>query len=472
MGVKPVSNANLSPARLAAVRILTRVWEEGAYAHEALTSVLKQSTLTDLERSETTRLAYGAIAYSSTLDYILAHFLPKPGGVKTRIRTALKLSFYELYFTPGKDYAVVSQGVELAKELHCFSSGLVNAVLRNALKERDAFPWDDSLSTLERQALSTGFPFWVAEKFAQEFGETKAVEIMLASSQPAPLYGFVPSRIRKPLKKSELAFEMLDAEMLPGTVCFTEPSAAVNHPLIMTRDVMIVDAVAQFVAQLYVSNFKPKSSPMYRAMEIGSGRGTKTNIAAYTLRAHEGDPQHMRLYAIDSHDFKTELTNEYAREHKLTEISAITVDATDSIALDAAILGEKVDALLIDAPCTGLGTLRRHPDKRAKLTPSDVTELAELSSNLLTAAAHVVKPGGQIIYATCTMTSEENTEVVTSFLESSQGSDWRIDPLTANDVPGAWKSFVTEKGFFQSFPEVDGPDGHFIARLVKAGELV
>lgn len=470
MGIKPSSSALLSPARRAAARVLSRVWEEGAYAHESLNSVIQHSTLTDLERSETTRLAYGAITYSYTLDYILIHLVSRFSGIKPRVRTALKLALYELYFTPGKDYAVISQGVELVKELHSYSAGTANAILRNAVKERESFPWDESRSLFDRKALAYSFPFWIAEKFAKECGEERAIEIMEASAKPAPLYGFVPRKVMKQFKESGLEYEFVDAEMLPQTVRFLEPSAAVNHPLIANREVLIADAVAQYVAQLYVSSFEP-TTRQYKAVEIGSGRGTKTVIAAYSLRSLGATEQSAQLYAVDSHEFKSKITQEYARAHNLREITAYTLDATDADGLSVALLGETVDSLLIDAPCTGLGTLRRHPDKRDKLKVPDVADLARLSGELLAAGSGIVKPGGQIIYATCTISGEENGEVVASFLASEAGKGWRHVPFTEREIPAEWKDFVTENGFFQSFPKVDGPDGHFIARLVKSGPM-
>jgi 16S rRNA (cytosine967-C5)-methyltransferase len=125
-----------------------------------------------------------------------------------------------------------------------------------------------------------------------------------------------------------------------------------------------------------------------------------------------------------------------------------------------------VDAAFVDAPCSGLGTLRRHPEKRWRIAPSDLTDLGVLGLELLASAASLVRPGGIVVYSTCTVARKENAEVVESFLANELGKEFHIESLD-EAVPGEWRRFVTAEGYFSSFPVSGGPDGHFAARLVR-----
>ena len=128
-------------------------------------------------------------------------------------------------------------------------------------------------------------------------------------------------------------------------------------------------------------------------------------------------------------------------------------------------LGERsFDLVLVDAPCSGLGTLRRHPDRRWRATSAEVSDLASLAFKLCIHAASLVKPGGFMVYSTCTITRAENDDVIAAFLRSEPGSGFVIDPLD-DDVPVAWRTWLRPDGTFQSLPTPGGCDGHFVARL-------
>jgi 16S rRNA (cytosine967-C5)-methyltransferase len=221
--------------------------------------------------------------------------------------------------------------------------------------------------------------------------------------------------------------------------------------------VVAVDACAQLVVALV--DPRPGST----VVEVGAGRGTKT-LLLQAAAVGTGGPAN--LYAVDSHEFKAQLLAERLGRYGVPGVHILVGDATDFSAIDGAPEAGTVDAVLVDAPCSGLGTLRRHPEKRWRVEPADIESLAVLGSKLLAEAARLVRRGGFVVYSTCTVAERENAGVVSAFLDSDAGSGFLVDSI-AGQVPEAWQRFVTEEGFFRSLPSVDGPDGHFAARLVR-----
>jgi 16S rRNA (cytosine967-C5)-methyltransferase len=169
------------------------------------------------------------------------------------------------------------------------------------------------------------------------------------------------------------------------------------------------------------------------------------------------------VIAADSHAFKTKLLDERMHDLGVPRVTSIAMDATDPETLASAI-GTGVHAVLVDAPCSGLGTLRRHPEQRWRMRPDAVASLALLGSQLLEAASCLVDASGFVVYSTCTLTRAENCDVIEGFLASESGSEFRRDSVV-EEVPPEWQRFVAEQGDFQSVPESDGPDGHYVVRL-------
>ena len=179
-------------------------------------------------------------------------------------------------------------------------------------------------------------------------------------------------------------------------------------------------------------------------LEIGAGRGTKTMLLE--SRALETLGHTIPIHAIELYEYRTQLHRERMRQAGIEDVLSLTGDACELSAIEGVL--QHYDAVLLDAPCSGTGTMRRHPEIRWKLTPEDVSELAELQRALLAEAARHVKPGGTLVYATCSILDEENQQVVDAFLATQPEGSWRIG-----------------EGSFASLPTLDGPDGHFAAVL-------
>jgi len=448
-----------SAARKAALTVVNRVRERNAYAHETLDSVLSGASLEPRDAAFATRLAYGTVACRGTLDESIGRFVDNPGGIEPRVADALAVSAYEILFARTPARAAVNEGVELVKSVQPRASGLANAVLRKLAAASDEFPWGDPEEDDEALARLHGHPAWIARLWIDELGREQAASIMAANNEPAPLYlAHLPFVSDEPAVLSELSSGGAEPSRcpLPGCIVVGSPPAALGSSSLETRSVVVADAGAQLAAHML------GVADGHRIVELGAGRGTKSLIIAGI--AHRAGVD-VDVVAVDVHEFKLKALAEAAAKAGASGISTVAADATDPAAPGMPPLSS-ADSVLVDAPCSGLGTLRRHPDRRWRARPEEVASLAGLGGALLSSAARLVKPGGFVVYSTCTIASAENASVIESFLGSELGADFAVDPLGA-DVPAEWARYVSAEGFFQSVPEVGGPDGHFIARLTR-----
>jgi 16S rRNA (cytosine967-C5)-methyltransferase len=448
-----------SPARRVAREVVTKVRERSAYAHELMDSALRAAKLSPADAALATRLAYGTLQAEGTLIGAVERYL---GGkrVEPRIADALRVSAYEILFMRSEKRAAVHQGVELVREVRKQAAGLANAVLRRLAEDAPSFPWGDPSTDVRALARLHAHPEWLATMWIDELGRESAERIMEADNTPAPLYlattafAGTEDAAREALRADGA---LPHAGALPGSVEVGDAGAAVRGQALQRGLVVAVDACAQLVVRLV----DPKPGSV--VVEVGAGRGTKT-LLLQSMAVSAGGPA--VLYAVDSHEFKAQLLAERLSRYGVPGVRILVGDATDFSAIDGAPEAGTADAVLVDAPCSGLGTLRRHPEKRWRVEPADIDSLAELGSRLLAEAARLVRRGGFVVYSTCTVAEKENAAVIRAFLDSEAGSGFLVDSV-GGQVPEAWQRFVTDEGFFSSLPSIDGPDGHFAARLVR-----
>jgi 16S rRNA (cytosine967-C5)-methyltransferase len=446
-----------SAAREAARAAVTAVRERRAWARELVPDVVARAGLDERDAASAARLAYGVIESSGTLDEAIDERASRPRRVEPNVRDALQVAAYELLFTDTPPSAAVDQGVDLVRTVRPAATGLANAVLRRLADDAPTFPWGDPSHDVAALARRYAHPLWLAELLVRDLGAASAAAVLEADNSVAPLYLAV-----NPFRTTyDDAFAVLQAQgaepvdgPLLGSLVAQEPAAAVRSSAVADGLVLVADAAAQLTCQLV-----PLSSGS-TVLEIGSGRGTKTAL----LQARSvslGGPS--KIVAADVHAFKAEVLTARMAHLGVPGVLPVSVDATDTELLAKAV-GSTVDGVVIDAPCSGIGTLRRHPEQRWRLTPSDIDALAHIGARLLAAASSLVNPGGFVVYSTCTLTRRENAEVIASFLESRAGRSFAVEPLS-DEVPEAWGTGVTPEGFVQTLPTRGGPDGHFIARL-------
>jgi 16S rRNA (cytosine967-C5)-methyltransferase len=450
------------PARRAALRALARVRQRAAYGPETLAAVLASASLSREDAAFATRLTYGTLQTSGVLDEAIDRFAVRPGELEPGVRDALRVGAYELLYMRTPARAAVHEAVESVKRTRPRAAAMANAILRRLATEAATFPWGDPETDLAALARLSGHPEWIAELLVADLGHEAARAVMDDANEPAPLFLW-----QNPfLGSMEHAVEALIADGArprafepPGCLIADEPAAAVTGSAVADGVVLVADAAAQLAPRVV----GPRKG--WSVVDLAAGRGTKT-AELQALAVASGGP--CGLLAVDVHPFKTRLLAERLEALRVPHVTVVTGDATDVGTISGLPAEGGVDAVLLDVPCSGLGTLRRRPDKRWRLAREDLVKLAGLQATLLAQAASLVRVGGLVVYSTCSLARQENHDIVAAFLRGSGGEAFRVRPLGAA-VPGVWADWVGPEGWFQSLPRRGGPDGHFVAALERTG---
>lgn len=444
-----------SPGRLGALYATQQVRRRKAFAQEVIETTIDRSKLSVQDRSFATLLTLGVVSMQGSLDDVINRALANPRDVKPDVRDALRISTYEIIYLRKAPHAAVDQGVELVRAVAPSASGLANAVLHRILEMSDRFPFGDPNKDLAALALNYAFPEWLARQLIEDLGAQAAVELMQASNEPAPLFVCV-NALQATDEEIISLFDEVGAKLEPASAGGVEPAGCYRvsstraladgriRRLFQQGKILVSDAAAQSVAAVVLEDGMPES-----LLEVGAGRGTKTiMLQSGCYRAYG---KQMALTSMDSHSFKSDLLRERADSYGVTIDDIVTGNATR---LDSVMPGRMFKNIFIDAPCSGLGTLRRHQEIRWRITPEHIEELAETGLGMLKSAANHVEVGGQIVYATCTVTYAENNGVVKAFLESEEGKGFALAPING-------------KAAFVSKIAGDAPDAHFAVKFIR-----
>lgn len=459
------SGKHATSARELALSAIHQLRERDAFAQDIIAKTIDTSKLSREDRAFATRLVLGVVSMRGTLDEILDSCMDSPDDVSPAVRDALDLSVYEIIFLDKSPHAAVDQGVELVRSVAPRASGLANAVLRRVVRAKEAFPFGDPRKDLAAYARLHGFPQWLTERLLKELGPQNALAFMKASNEPAPV--FVAINAAK-ADEAEVVSVLAAAhgEPEPVTVagrpvpgCYRLCSGVMLHDGRVRRMfnqglILISDATSQAIASLVLGDEKPASF-----LEIGAGRATKT-ILDQSCAVRRFGSQIEDYVTVDNHAFKTKLLRERCEQYGINVADALTGDATD---LDALVGERTFDTVFVDSPCSGLGTLRRHPEIRWRLSAEAIEEQAALDERLLAAAATHVAPGGLLAYATCTITQRENADVVERFLASEAGAAFEVVSYENPELG-------IEAPFFSTMLEPGSSDAHFLARLRRRAE--
>ncbi|MHB1340275.1 MAG: RsmB/NOP family class I SAM-dependent RNA methyltransferase [Coriobacteriia bacterium] len=456
------THVGLSPARAAVLRALKSVRMREAYIGPLIETEARRSHLEGADHALAVTLARGVVETLGVLDQAIDEHIS--GKLEPAVRDALRMSAYELLYMRTPARAAVHQGVEAVRSVRKQAAGLANAVLRKLADAAPEFPWGDPETDLAAQARQSGYPEWLARLAESDLGPDAARQMLLSARGSAPLYVRV-NPFTDDVTRAREALAADDAGISPSppdelSFRASDDRALVQGKALAAGFAVVTDAAAQ-MAPLAVGGH-----PGGRVVDVGAGRGTKT-LALQALSVAAGGPAD--LIALDIHDYKTRLMLQRMTDLKVPGVRGVTAPVESVPESD--IEPQSADAVLLDAPCTGTGTLRRHPEIVWRLAPVDIARLADLQSRLLEASARLVRPGGVVVYSTCSIARAENDAVVQAFLASESGRDFEIDRLDAI-VPDEWHAFRTGEGFFRSWPTTDGPDGHFVARLIRTGPAV
>ncbi len=446
-----------TPARICAFETLKLAIDKSLFVSQAFDRVMEGKNLKPEEKAFSRLLSVGTTGTVGVLDELINRVLSSPRDIKTDVRIALRISTYELFFLKKSSHAAVDQGVELVRYVSPHATGLANYALRRLSDLQIGFPFGDSEENFDVAIYEQGFPLWLGQRLKKDLGKRNALSIMKEANEPAPLYMMV-NACRVDTKKTIELLHGRGIRLLPVPILCGKPDflsfvfanrsqagdVAVDR-LVQEGALVMSDLSAQTVAQLALPDEEPR-----RFLEIGAGRGTKTLMLQTAARARYGNQ--MCLDTIEISPKKNhELTSRTERAHvQINKQYVLNATSLSSIEDDS------YDAIFIDAPCSGVGTLRRHPEIRWRLKPEDVSSLAGIGLKMLREASKKVSRGGRITYATCTCFEEENDKVIKRFLGSSEGSRFEILPLTEKG-----------RGFFKSPILGHGSDIHFAAVLTR-----
>ncbi|SDH92070.1 16S rRNA (cytosine(967)-C(5))-methyltransferase RsmB [Alteribacillus bidgolensis] len=431
-----------------ALELLQRIEKEGAYSHLLLNHVLSHGQVSKKDESLLTELVYGTIKRKNTLDFYLTPFL-KNGidSIEPWVLQLLRLSVYQLvYLDRVPDRAVIHEAVNIAKKRgHKGISGLVNGVLRSI--QRKGLPRTNSLSGIERLAIETSHPEWLLEDWIAAYGEKEAKAMALTNLDPPPLTVRVNlSKSTKEEIKNKLLEEGCQIEegaLSPDALIITSGSVITTETY-KNGYVTIQDESSMLVARLL------QPEPGMRVLDACAAPGGKTTHLAECME-DKGS-----INAFDLHKKKIKLIEEQAKRLGLSIIEAKAMDARELTAH----LDEQFDRVLVDAPCSGLGVIRRKPELKWQKQKENLERFPKIQADILAEASKLVKPGGMLVYSTCTVRKEENEDVVEAFLSQNNLFKRERNEFLANTLQA-------EHGQKTILPQQFGTDGFFMALLKK-----
>lgn len=438
----------VSPARLAAFEVLRRVEEEGAFASTLLAALDEEMRADD--RALCYELVQGVLRRQLWLDYLIEHFSARPTGkLDAPVRRALRLALYQLRFLSRiPPSAVVNEAVNLAYRSRVSSAaGFINAVLRRATKEPQYDPAQAIGDPLARLAVETSHPQWLIERWTNAFGFRLTEEFARANGEAPPVaFRLVRERTRANLDVLE-ELRAAGAELTPSRIA---PAAwRINGARAHLRElaqsglIYVQDEASQLAAHLL------EAQAGERVLDVCAAPGSKTT---YIADRTEGAKL---IVAGDLYEHRLRTVLESAARQRARSLAAIAYDAT----LPLPFVEGSFDRVLVDAPCTGTGTLRRNPEIRWRISPADVAELSVRQRAILAQAAKTVRSGGRLLYSTCSVEPEENEAVVAAFLEEN-GAFRQVSV----DVPEQLRSGERAA---RTWPQRDGADGFFIAAFER-----
>ena len=441
--------AAIDPVRNAAVNVITRVARDNAYLTMALDAALRRTEMSERGRRFLTQLAYGTTRHRLLCDHIIRQRLHQPmEKLPPPILAVLRMGVFQALFCSQVTFpSMVHTSVDLAQKWgHSGTARLANAILRKVPTSVEAvdLPSRDK-DPVGHLSIRYSIPDWLVAEWLQEHGEEGAESLCQASNTEAPvtlrantLKTTAEQLVATMVKRGTTAAKMTT---VPEEVTVAGGGPPVHSKLFGDGHFVVQDPASMLPAHLL------QPEPGHRVLDLCAGLGMKsTHIAALT-------GNEAAVWASDMLPTKLGLLRDNCEHLGISRVHPLCANGL------AAPFEQSFDRVLVDAPCSGLGTLRRHPDLKWRVKPEDRVNLARLQEGLLRSAAGLCKNGGIVVYSVCTFTREETVDVARAVLptlnmELEDGPEW----LTQ------WK---IDRGQYRVLPKTGGLDGFFLMRLRK-----
>lgn len=441
---------NKSP-RFEALGLLHLVLNEGKYSNKLIQSTIDQSQMPELDKRFIRSLVYGVIEHAMTLDYWVSKLsTTKLNKIEPKTLMILKMALYQIaYMDRVPNSAAVDEAVKMTKKVNFKSSGFVNGVLRSFIRLEGRWPYPDPEKSLaEYLSVYYSHPLWLVKRWLGEFGVEKTKALLSADNA-------VP---RVSIRVNTLKIERDDlVERLREEGVLTQ-----KHDLI--PDALLVDEIGQtplhrldafekglfFLQDLSAMLVGHVANPLEgeHILDMCSAPGGKTSHLAQLMN-DKGS-----IVARDVSEYKIGLVRENLER---LGIQSVTLEVKDALIFNENEI-QKYDKIILDAPCSGLGIIRRKPEIRYNRTEQDLTALSEIQKNMLSTAAKYLKVGGSLIYSTCTIEAVENEKVIEWFLETHP--DFELAKL-----PKSLMGLSEDEVSLKLYQSLESYDGFYIVKL-------
>ncbi|KAB3533137.1 16S rRNA (cytosine(967)-C(5))-methyltransferase RsmB [Alkaliphilus serpentinus] len=441
-------------AREGALRVLYQIDVKEAYSNIALNREIKENPYTPVDRGFLTELVYGVLENQMKLDYIIGQFSSvKLKKIHPYALILIRLALYQLLFLDKiPPSAAINESVELSKKYCKKTSGFINGVLRNILRKKGEIHMPSRADDLPLYlSLKYSHPLWMVNTFLKFFDPSFTEKILEANNGKPELY------VRVNTLKASVADVLKSLEGKGFTI---HRSGYIDEALVIKGEKNLQQLEELKKGHIYIQDFAsmliakildPKEGDF--VIDVCSAPGGKTTHIAQLMK-NQG-----RILARDIHPHKLKLVQSNG---KRLGVNIIETQEFNGIELDENLLG-KADGVLVDAPCSGLGIIRRKPEIKYRKTNEDIKALTEMQAKILSNAAKYLKIGGTIVYSTCTIDPRENHKVVETFLNHNKN-------YQLIDISKEYHSFIPgnhQEAMLQLYPGMDGTDGFFISKIIR-----
>ncbi len=441
-------------ARELALRALVRFERDRPPLDETLTRILEQAPeLSSRDRNLVMELVYGTIRYQASLDWLIDAYSKKPRHrLDKEVLCGLRLGIYQILYTRIPDRAAVNETVSLFKGRPAYITGFVNAILRRLCREKDHLPWPSK----ERDfafylAVRYSYPTFLVRRWLNLVGEEE-IESLLAAGNEVPPLVIRTNTLR--INRDQLAL-FLKKEAQELNLCRYSPEGLIlrrpRGPVTRLTGYrqgwfQVQDEASQLVGHLVAPE------PGQKVLDACAGVGGKTTHLAQLMK-NQG-----QIQAFDIDKRRLRRLEENLKRLGISSVEIISQDVTEALRdLGAAIY----DRILIDAPCSGTGVIRRHPDIKWRRRPEDIKTMSQKQRGLLEVLSPLLKKGGVLVYAVCSLEPEEGEELVEAFLKDHP----EFSPTSPPGFPAP--DLLDSQGFFRTLPHRQAMDGFFAVALKK-----